>query len=333
VPAPALPPLVKWFGAPAAARPTAPAAPADGPDAAAEPAPADGPDAAVEPAPADSPDAAGTPAPADRPDAAVEPAPAGSPDAAAPPDLADEPDLGFPDEVALTDALRSVDELRGAPYELRGPRRPVDTTAVLTASHPAPAGPGHQVDRWHLLDPTGRLTVVSRPWPPPARPRRKPSGNPVAGLLWLVVLGLVAAFFGWFSAEPLWLSLGHGVPGTATVGSCSVHGIGQRCADFTSAGGSFTATRVTLLGSGQVGTGQQVAARMVSARGWEAYAGGPRGLYLRWIPGLVIVVLCGLGIAWGTGAARLPRRHRWLALLASVAGTVLLAAGLFVAAW
>lgn len=167
---------------------------------------------------------------------------------------------------------------------------------------------------------------------PRSRLRNRSQRSPAAGLAWLVVLGLLAAFFGWFSAEPLWLSLGHGVPGTATVVDCSIHGISGRCADFTPASGAFPVTRVTLLGLGRVAAGQQVAARMVSPRGWQAYAGDPSSLYLRWIPGLVVVLLCGLGIAWGTGVSRLPRRRRMFALLASLAGPLLLAAGLFVAA-
>jgi hypothetical protein len=168
---------------------------------------------------------------------------------------------------------------------------------------------------------------------PPSRIRTRSQRSPAAGLAWLVVLGLLAAFFGWFSAEPLWLSLGHGVPGTATVVDCSIHGITGRCADFSPASGAFPVTRVTLLGLGRVATGQQVAARMVSPSGWQAYAGDRSSLYLRWVPGLVVVLLCGLGIAWGTGVSRLPRRRRMFALLASIAGPLLLAAGLFVAAW
>jgi hypothetical protein len=211
---------------------------------------------------------------------------------------------------------------------------------------------------WHLLDHAGRLesqavfgererasghaalrdpAILPEPgygWRRPGvRIRARSQRSPAAGLTWLVVLGLLAAFFGWFSAEPLWLSLGHGVPGTATVVDCSIHGINGRCADFTPASGAFPATRVTLLGLGQVVAGQQVAARMVSPRGWEAYAGDGSSLYLRWIPGLAAVLLCGLGIAWGTGASRLSGRGRMFAVLASIAGPLLLAAGLFVAAW
>jgi hypothetical protein len=206
--------------------------------------------------------------------------------------------------------------------------------------------PAERPGTWHLLDRTGRLEaaaafapLASYPdggygWHPARvvatarRPRR-----PLAGLAWLVVLGLVAAFFGWFSAEPLWLSLGHGVSGTATVVTCSVHGIDGRCADFTPADGAYPQTRVALLGVGRIAAGRQVPARMVSSRGWQAYAGDRTGLYLRWIPGLLLVLLCGLGIAWGTGATRLPGRGRAVAVLACVVGPIVLAAGLFVAAW
>jgi hypothetical protein len=166
-----------------------------------------------------------------------------------------------------------------------------------------------------------------------ARRRVRDPRRPAAGLASLIVLGLIAAFFGWFSAEPLWLTLGHGVSGTATVVDCSVHGIVGRCADFTPDSGAYPPTRVVLLGLGQVSTGQRVAARMVSAHGWQAYAGDRAGLYLRWIPGLSLVLLCGLGIAWGTGAARLPGRRRMVAIVASVTGPVLVAVGLFAAAF
>lgn len=218
---------------------------------------------------------------------------------------------------------------------------------------PVPFESAEQPGTWHLLDRNGRLQAAAAfppfaPYPagpvsvaergygwhptrvaaPPPRPR-----SPLAGLAWLVVLGLLAAFFSWFSAEPLWLSLGHGVSGTATVVSCSVHGIEGRCADFTPADGAYPATRVALLGVGRVAAGRQVSARMVSSRGWQAYAGDRTGLYLRWIPGLLLVVLCGLGIAWGTGATRLPGRGRAFAVLACLAGPILLAAGLFAAAW
>jgi hypothetical protein len=205
-------------------------------------------------------------------------------------------------------------------------------------------GPDGRPTTWHLLDENGRLDIPEprhRYQHPPVpagalerRARVRAPRRPAAGLAWLVVLGLLAAFFGWFSAEPLWLTLGHGISGTATVVDCSVHGIAGRCAEFTPDSGAYPATRVALLGLGQVRTGQRVAAHMVSAHGWQAYAGDRASLYLRWIPGLFLVAMCGVGIAWGSGAARVPgRRRRILLVLASVVAPLLLAAGLFAAAF
>jgi hypothetical protein len=166
----------------------------------------------------------------------------------------------------------------------------------------------------------------------PVRPRKEPR-HPLAGLALTLLLALLAAFFAWFSAEPLWLTLGHGVRGTATIATCDVHGIDTRCADFTSDDGAVVAGKVTLLGSGRVRAGEKVTARMVSASGWEAYAGDRESLYLRWVPGLGLVVLCGFGIAWATGAYRMPGRRRTLAVLLSLAGPLLLTIGMLAAAW
>jgi hypothetical protein len=258
---------------------------------------------------------------------------------------------------------RSEPRYRG-PDDLAGPAEdladaPTDPDVIAGTDldvplSPVPLEPADGSGTWHLIDRTGRLEAATvfrqfasypgggmstaehgygwRHPGPRARVARRPR-SPMTGLTWLVVLGLFAAFFSWFSAEPLWLSLGHGVSGTATVVNCSVHGIDGRCADFTPAGGAYPTTRVTLLGLGRVAAGRQVPARMVSARGWQAYAGDRAGLYLRWVPGLLLVLLCGVGIALGTGAARLPGRGRALAVLACIAGPILLAAGLFAAAW
>jgi hypothetical protein len=207
-------------------------------------------------------------------------------------------------------------------------------TAVALAE-PARASTGREADteipwpapRLHA----GRLprTVVRAP--KPARVRIRPTRRPLPGLVALVLFGLLAVFFSWVSAEPLWLSLGHGTPGTATVANCQVHGIAERCADFTADGGAFTAEKVNLLGTGPVEPGRKVPARMVSAAGTAAYSGS---LPVRWATGLFGVLLCGFAIAWLTGAYRLPRRRARLGALAlSVAGPVLLAAGVLAAAW
>ena len=51
-------------------------------------------------------------------------------------------------------------------------------------------------------------------------------------------------------------------------------------------------------------------------------------------PSLLGVLLCGLAIAWLTGAFRLPdRRARWRAFGLSLAGPVLLTVGMLAAAW
>jgi hypothetical protein len=147
----------------------------------------------------------------------------------------------------------------------------------------------------------------------------------------VLVLGLLAAFLAWVSAEPLWLAVGHGARGTATVRTCQVHGIAQRCADFAADGAGFVAGKVTLLGARGLPPGTRLPARMVSATGSAAYVGTVR---LRGTLGLLGVLLCGLAIAWLTGAYRLPgRRARWTAALLSLTGPVLLAVGMLVVTW
>jgi hypothetical protein len=155
----------------------------------------------------------------------------------------------------------------------------------------------------------------------PAPPRR-----PVVGLLALVLLGLLAAFFAWVTAEPLWLAVGHSTPGTATVIHCGGHGLDRRCqANFNAAGDVFTAARVDLIGADRLADGQRVAARMVSPTGRLAYAGDGGGLALRWALGIGLMLLCGLAVALATGVHRLPaRRSRYYALLASVTSPLLL---------
>jgi hypothetical protein len=170
-----------------------------------------------------------------------------------------------------------------------------------------------------------RLTGQRRTW-------RAPTRHPALGLSALVVCGLLATFFAWVTAEPLWLAVGHGSQGTATVIHCSGHGLDQRCrARFTAADDRFTAQPVDLVGAPaeQLGDGSRVAARMVSPTSRLAYAGNGAGLALRWVVGLALVLLCGGAVALATGAHRLPRRRtRWYALLASITGPLLLMAAM-----
>ncbi|WP_213452945.1 hypothetical protein [Rhizomonospora bruguierae] len=171
--------------------------------------------------------------------------------------------------------------------------------------------------------------LLSRPAPTPSRAPRPPR-RPVFGLPATVVFALLAAFFGWVSAEPLWLALGHAERGTATVIRCAGDGVTERCVgDFSAPG--FTAEGVALLNlpPGEHGADSRVPALMVSPGSSRAYAGAEvtAGVHVRWAVGLALTLLCGLGIAWATGARRLdPARARHLAVLLSLAAPLALAA-------
>jgi len=158
------------------------------------------------------------------------------------------------------------------------------------------------------------------------------------GLLGLVALALVAAFFSWVSAEPFWLAVGHGDRGMATVSRCSGSGVTQRCAGaFAAADGSFTVERVTLLGvdTNSHNAGAVTPARMVSPDSRQAYVGDAGLLlHLRWVLGFILVVMCGYGIAGLTAARQLETASaRRNAVLISLAGPVLLLIGFLAAAY
>jgi len=171
---------------------------------------------------------------------------------------------------------------------------------------------------------------------PPATtgPRRRvpEPRRPAAGLLGLLVLGMIATFFAWVSAEPFWLAVGHGDRGFATVERCTGAGVTQRCTGrFVAADGAYRVDDLALLGVApeRRAPGVTSPARMVSSDSRQAYAGSTGLLmHLRWALGFVLVLLCGLGIAGLTGAGRLETaRARRVALLASLAGPLLLLAG------
>ncbi|GAA2549380.1 hypothetical protein GCM10010435_18960 [Winogradskya consettensis] len=172
---------------------------------------------------------------------------------------------------------------------------------------------------------------------PPKRPPRDPR-HPVGGLVALLALGLVAAFFSWVSAEPFWLAVGHGREGTATVSQCTGSGVTQRCTgSFTAANGSYKAENIALLGvkAGQRTVGSVGQARMVSMTSRQAYVGETSLLvHLRWTLAFVLVMLCGLGIAALTGARRLETAQaRRGAVLLSLTGPLLLLAGFLIATY
>jgi len=186
------------------------------------------------------------------------------------------------------------------------------------------------------------------PWPVPrmradqvydARPPRQPlirqhargTRSPAVGLLGLIVAGLLAAFFGWVSAEPAWLTLGHGSRAVATVTSCTGQGIGRQCrANVTGAGLDLAGVRVV---GAQVRAGDTLPVRVVGPASRVGYAGGSGALTLRALLGLVLVLACGRGAAWASGAARLPRPGRLVAVPVSAALPLLLALGVFALAW
>jgi hypothetical protein len=172
----------------------------------------------------------------------------------------------------------------------------------------------------------------------PGKRRRRPAHNPLSALLCLVVLSLVAAFFGWVSAEPFWLATGHGDHGYATTIQCQGDGLTQRCTGrFTTADGNLAVSRVTLLGiSGdRRHPGAVSPARMVSPGSGQAYT-APAGplMHLRWGLGFLLVLICGYGIAEATGARRLPSRPaRRSATIVSFLGPLLLLTGFLVSAY
>ena len=273
-------------------------------------------------------------------------------------DFVDEPEFAVPDIAAPPATRRNAPEtgfpLRAAPA-VRPPARREPVLAATAPPSPArrrtrPApvpvqipAHGDSLDDFDFF--SGEAGQVPAAFAParqrqpirtgrPHRHRKVPR-RPAFGLPALLVFALAAAFFAWVSATPLLLTAGHGSRGVATVATCSVHGIDRSCAEFVAADRSFTAA-VTLLGpaSTHASAGQKLDARMVSRGSSLAYAGNNTDLLLHWIPGVVLLLLCGFGIAWATGALRLTgRRTRRLALLGSFAGPILLFAGMLAYAW
>jgi len=151
----------------------------------------------------------------------------------------------------------------------------------------------------------------------------------------LVALALTGTFFAWVSAEPIWLAVGRGDAGTATVTACVGDGLTQRCqGSFAASSGRYIAETVRLLGvtRSQAVPGTQVPAEMVHAGSDTAYLGGELVMTLRWLLGLLLVVLSGVGIVFATGALRLEdRRSRRTAAVAGIAAPILVTIGFLAA--
>lgn len=126
--------------------------------------------------------------------------------------------------------------------------------------------------------------------------------DPARGLPLALLIGLVAAFIAFVSAEPFWLASGVGSTGTATVIRC-----GHQCtARFTPDDGSFAATaRLVGVEPAKRKPGARVEARMLHPDSEVAYAGSVAGLHLRWLIGLALVLGCGAGVGAVTGVPRL----------------------------
>ena len=277
------------------------------------------------------------------------PGAAGSPWLAAPVSAGIEPTTGAPRDSVPQRVPRITGAGPRTVPAADGPRSSPPLTAVPT---PASAAEDED-DFWLPIEQVNWDGTPARP-DPEERPRRlwsfpigrvpvggpvrppKPPRRPASGLAGLVLLALLSSFFAWVSVEPLWLAFGHGDLGTATVIDCTGQGISQRCrGEFVSADGTFSAEDVRLVGlpAGDRIEDWQVIARMIDADSHTAYVGtGSATLHLRWGLGLTLVMLCGIGIVWATGAGRLPDRSaRRGAVLVGLAGPLAITAGFLAA--
>ena len=181
---------------------------------------------------------------------------------------------------------------------------------------------------------------VDRPAHAAVRTRgRRPTRRPVPAMLALVALALVSAFFAWVSAEPFWLAAGHGENGYATTTHCTGAGVTQRCAGrFAAADGGFT------VGPGDPARGRSGRAGAGhGGAGPDGQPGQPPDLPRRHQPAAAAALdrwasrwCCSAAtrIAGVTGARRLETgRARRGAVLASLAGPLLLLAGFLIAAY
>jgi hypothetical protein len=214
------------------------------------------------------------------------------------------------------------------PAESLVERAPSDVESTVIVPPPGSAG----LSMFDSPD-VGAIPTVPGPRRQPAAPRpvrrarrvrRNRPGRAWIGLPALLVLLFVAALVAWVSAEPFWLDAGHGTTGTGTVVSKT-----DRCrVTFAAAGGGFTTSTVDLAGvdPDQCMVGTAVPAQMVSADAARAYVADRAGLRLRWAVGAGVLLLCGWGIAWATGARRFQGWQRRTATAMSLSGPLVIAA-------
>ena len=105
----------------------------------------------------------------------------------------------------------------------------------------------------------------------PRTPAVKQPRRPAVGLAALLVFALLGGFFGWVSADPFWLSVGHAERGTATVSRCAGSGLTARCVG-TFRSPSFARDRVAITALPRQAQRPGVRYR----RGWSRRADGSR---------------------------------------------------------
>lgn len=186
---------------------------------------------------------------------------------------------------------------------------------------------------WNNADGSG----LKRPEPrAPIVPLKPPKPRSLwVALPSMILLTGLAAFFSWVSAEPFWLSVGHDISGTVTVSECVAEGFAPRCeGDFVSDSGGQTLPGVRITGDTEAERqGTTVAAQAVSGSARSVYIGDTTGLVLRWGIGLFLVLCCGLAIAAVSGAWQWRGKARAGAVLACVAGPLLLWFGALALTW
>jgi hypothetical protein len=215
----------------------------------------------------------------------------------------------------------------------------VERSRAAAAAHVA-AVPGDDRGSFSDADDTEFLPGFAAPIATPmghgrdddAVPVLRRTRRPVAGLVALVLFGMVAAFFGWVSADPFWLATGQGSTGTVTVSRCDA---GACEGQFAATG--FTADGVALSGIAPEDrhTGATAPGRMLASDRTWAYSGPAWALHLRWALGLAIVLVSGLLLGALTGARFLrPLGLRAVVgvRLLAVAGPLALFAGMLGAA-
>lgn len=242
------------------------------------------------------------------------------------------------------DATVEVEPTTGAPVDAVPRRVPVRQPRTHRSGRPTDGGTDDDSFFWAPIEqvhwdgtplrkePKPRLRSPRRP-----RPRLTHPPDPVRGLAVLLALSLVAAFFAWVSAGPLWLAVGHSTAGTVAITHCSGGGLTQRCRGIFAAEDDRFLThgvRVSGVPAARTDAGTALPARVTGAGADTAYADTGLGEHLRWLLGLLAVAGCGAGIVRWTGATLLtdPRQRRW-ATGGGYAGPVLITLGFLVAAW